>query len=205
MSVFQFLFNVVDLCEIENKLEENVQLKRMNDLYITEDGHRKEVHFSLSSMVEEALAKIHKLSESRLFRIFWEKQFHTLGAEEKALSMADIVELIWNSTEDELRNLIETLVSEEITLRQVEITFKDYKGKYGLLEDELGLLNRTLNEDMEISWIRQVVEKIRQFFSLKDCQNNAKSILDIGKILNLKGDFSVFEAIVNQVRISLCM
>ena len=175
----------------------------MTDLYIKKDGHQKEIYFNLDSDLEEAVSEVYKLSKNYLFWMFWKKQFHAHGAESHAWSAADIVGKVWTTAKEELRQLITSLISQEISYSQVRSVFKDYKEKADTLCGELLLLDQILYGEKEQDWVYQVIPKIMQIFSLDDCHSNARCILEIGKSLNLKGDFSVFETIADQVKNNL--
>ena len=181
-------------------MQEDIQCKTIAELYSGEKSDEKEIRFFFDKTQEEEISRIFKLSQSWLFSLYWDREFNEQDiAGDESLQASDVLEKIWISVEEELRSLLEDLASEEITLRHVDALFKEYRNKTDLLCEEIALLDCVINGSEQSEWILLVVEKINQFFKLQDCQSNARNILQVGKMLNLKGDFTAFEGIVQQV------
>ena len=181
---------------------QDIQHVNLKELCITEDNRQKVIYFELEPDFEQELCDICKLFSSFLFRYYWTRTLGCLkGINEESYSPSAIIDLVWKPVHADLKKVMDNLVSGKISVRLVGCIFKDYAGRTTELNSELSLVIRVLGSQQKPSiWLKPTVDKIKLYFTLQDSYVKADSILKIGEMLNLQGNFNLFKEIIQQVR-----
>jgi hypothetical protein len=122
------------------------------------------------------------------------------------LTFSEVVSRIWNPVFKQCRQLINTVHSREIKLREVDQLFRQYE--QGELFDQLCSLYKGMEACdgktvQDTKWIRTSVDLIKQYWALCKQAKAAATILDLKISLHLTGNFEVIEHVAKQVTESM--
>uniref|UniRef100_A0A672GQ29 RING-type E3 ubiquitin transferase n=1 Tax=Salarias fasciatus TaxID=181472 RepID=A0A672GQ29_SALFA len=205
-----FKFDVDDL---EVKQQVNIEASPLN--------HFMEVHpydqlppqmagvvtyFSLDEEIRDMAEVLHKFRDSYVFKKCWDQQAKLLAEDEveddpDEPQVADIMatletihEEIFMSCFDHFKDIYARLRDGTIRLEEVNQLFRDFKGKYEKLEQDLDIMCRVDNSN-DKRWILSRMQQIEQYHELHLAVASAEIIMMVKDTLCLQGDFRVLETL----------
>uniref|UniRef100_A0A672GQ00 RING-type E3 ubiquitin transferase n=1 Tax=Salarias fasciatus TaxID=181472 RepID=A0A672GQ00_SALFA len=200
-------------CEIVVKQQVNIEASPLN--------HFMEVHpydqlppqmagvvtyFSLDEEIRDMAEVLHKFRDSYVFKKCWDQQAKLLAEDEveddpDEPQVADIMatletihEEIFMSCFDHFKDIYARLRDGTIRLEEVNQLFRDFKGKYEKLEQDLDIMCRVDNSN-DKRWILSRMQQIEQYHELHLAVASAEIIMMVKDTLCLQGDFRVLETL----------
>ncbi len=123
-----------------------------------------------------------------------------------SLSLQNFVVLIWNPVYSECELLINSLKDKSIKLEEVRKIYEKYINHNENVTEQLYLLHSALElceernpSSMPPAWIKDTVDHMNNYLSLCKQSSAVRLILELRDRLNLTGDFTVVEDVVNQI------
>ena len=128
-----------------------------------------------------------------------------------SVSVSDITSKLWQPTVTKCTDLLTTLQKRTMTLSVVDQYFQPYfNNKEAALNDMINLFNglrhhvKTFGEPkMEERRIREAVDVVQQYWSLRTYSDAAKICLELKEKLKLTGNFDIVNVLASQVRYRL--
>ncbi|XP_029944697.1 E3 ubiquitin-protein ligase rnf213-alpha-like isoform X2 [Salarias fasciatus] len=203
----------VDVDDLEVKQQVNIEASPLN--------HFMEVHpydqlppqmagvvtyFSLDEEIRDMAEVLHKFRDSYVFKKCWDQQAKLLAEDEveddpDEPQVADIMatletihEEIFMSCFDHFKDIYARLRDGTIRLEEVNQLFRDFKGKYEKLEQDLDIMCRVDNSN-DKRWILSRMQQIEQYHELHLAVASAEIIMMVKDTLCLQGDFRVLETL----------
>ncbi len=152
-------------------------------------------------------------SRSSLFFLIWEQQMKNVAAsierkERADLTIEDIRTVLWDGTFKECSDLLDSLYSRTIKLREVEFYFGKVKLSSTLPDTLKGYLlelcrgvHNCIGSDRlnNLTWIDDVVQDICDFLSMFTLTKEARAVIELKTKLSLTDDFEEVEILANPV------
>lgn len=164
-------------------------------------------YFSLDKKVRYMAEVLYTFRDSYLFKVCWEKQAKRLAAEEMEEGDANqstvvdiqakpemIHEEIFVPCYDDYKDIYTCLRNGSIRLQEVNQLFRDFKGKYEKLAQDLDIMCR-IDKSTDKQWIHTRVQQIEQYHELHLAVASAQIIMRVKETLCLQGDFRVLETL----------
>ncbi|XP_077184308.1 E3 ubiquitin-protein ligase RNF213 isoform X2 [Paroedura picta] len=201
-------FVKVDVSEIEEKHNENLNSKALNEIVtvrhlVDHDYGNIEVYYNLSPDQKNIFENIYTFKESHIFRYCWVRAAKDLlGSqedlieEEDALSLDDVLKLIYEPCYSDFCRLYSTLESGELTFAEVNSLFGDFTNNYEELKKDLKMMCNQCHKD-DGKWINERVQQIQQYHELHLAVDSAKVINKVKEDLSLSGDFTVLRLLLD--------
>ncbi|XP_042360235.1 E3 ubiquitin-protein ligase rnf213-alpha [Plectropomus leopardus] len=204
----------VDVADMEASQQVDIEIKTLN--------HFMEVHpfdqmpspvagivtyFSLSEETRTMAEVLFTFRDSHIFKVCWEKQAKLVAAEEMLEDNPDQHEVVDIMATPEMihdeifepcfadyKDIYTRLKNGSIRLEEVNELFRDYKGKYEKLIQDLDIMCR-VDKSTDTQWIHSRVQQIEQYHELHLAVNSAQIIMMVKETLHLQGDFRVLETL----------
>ena len=195
----------VDLDEINGRLEVDISSRQMLELcHMRSTSDEPMVKFfDLSPKNKRMIHLLHHVRVSFLFISFWRKCLQKAAKlckdDSERLSMDKVQELAWTASYRRWRNLWESVISGEISLKEVEERFARFRDDAKSLEVEIEAAMACFSEED----IRHRIDQIKQCNKLTECSEAAETILEFQEAMNLKGDFQVLDDFRDQVNLGI--
>ena len=175
----------------------------MSQLCKRENEKIKDLMFNLPGIVEENLEMICYGFTSIIFRKTWNLTGQKIGE----IVLSDIIETVVEPVKKKLSKMMCSLLDGSITLGKVGRVFEKFRddNEPGYIIKEITILIPILHDENgeplrnKNLAIDSTANKICNFFKLQRNRKKAASIIKLGKSLNLKGSFQVFEEIKTEV------
>uniref|UniRef100_A0A672GQ55 RING-type E3 ubiquitin transferase n=1 Tax=Salarias fasciatus TaxID=181472 RepID=A0A672GQ55_SALFA len=163
-------------------------------------------YFSLDEEIRDMAEVLHKFRDSYVFKKCWDQQAKLLAEDEveddpDEPQVADIMatletihEEIFMSCFDHFKDIYARLRDGTIRLEEVNQLFRDFKGKYEKLEQDLDIMCRVDNSN-DKRWILSRMQQIEQYHELHLAVASAEIIMMVKDTLCLQGDFRVLETL----------
>lgn len=172
----------ISLCSLDDAVESDI------DVYFD--------CFKMARPLEPIFKKFNILSlqhQSVLFQNIWTQTKR--NAVNQEITIPDVNKL-WNPVFRECIELIKGICSRHITLKKVDYYFHDWETR--LIQQEIYQLYRALEAcgvkwEKEGGWIEKAVEHMKQYWSLLDQAEAAKTILELKDRLAITGNFAIIE------------
>ena len=171
------------------------------------------IFFGLSPDSKSMVSTLIRLGDSTLLRQFWEQNgskalaiMAQRGGEKTSLTVADVLELVWIPSKEQLLSLKQRFLSGEIPFKEVDKLLELFDNKYEDLAGEIRLItsNQNVRHDHLLEeTIRLRMRKIKQYHKLHTCIKAAGIILKFKNAVGLEGDFKDVEVLYNQVCLNL--
>ena len=150
---------------------------------------------------------ISKKHANGIFDRVWTERITDLVAA-GSVSVSDITSKLWQPTVTKCTDLLTTLQKRTMTLSVVDQYFQPYfNNKEAALNDMINLFNglrqhvKTFGEPkMEERRIREAVDVVQQYWSLRTYSDAAKICLELKEKLKLTGNFDIVNVLASQVR-----
>ncbi|XP_065503793.1 E3 ubiquitin-protein ligase RNF213 [Caloenas nicobarica] len=204
----------VDVGEVESQHSQDLSSKRLNTV-VDVEKRPPCTYYSLSPTLKECAQKMHSLKDSLIFQQFWEKAAQKAGEEygsskEEYGSLEEEVEDHVVSILD-LNNVFSCLISPcfvsyevlydklrsgSLTLSAVDRIFQEFTNHPEDIKTELNIICK-LRPEEDRDWVDQRFQQIQQYHEMHLTFDAAKIIANVKESLNLSGDFSVLENLLD--------
>lgn len=170
------------------------------------------IFFGLSPDSKSMVSTLSRLGDSTLLRQFWEQNgskalaiMAQRGGKKTSLTVADVLELVWIPSKEQLLSLEQRFLSGEIPFKEVDKLLELFDNKYEDLAGEIRLITSNQNGRHHLleETIRLRMKKIKQYHKLHTCIKAAGIMLKFKNAVGLEGDFQDVEVLYNQVCLNL--
>ena len=171
------------------------------------------IFFGLSPDSKSMVSTLSRLGDSTLLRQFWEQNgskalaiMAQRGGQKTSLTVADVLELVWIPSKEQLLSLKQRFLSGEIPFKEVDKLLELFDNKYEDLVGEIRLITSNQNgrhDRLLEETIRLRMRKIKQYHKLHTCIRAAGIMLKFKNAAGLEGDFQDVEVLYNQVWVNL--
>lgn len=170
------------------------------------------IFFGLSPDSKSMVSTLSRLGDSTLLRQFWEQNgskalaiMAQRGGKKTSLTVADVLELVWIPSKEQLLSLKQRFLSGEIPFKEVDKLLELFDNKYEDLAGEIRLITSNQNGRHHLleETIRLRMRKIKQYHKLHTCIRAAGIMLKFKNAAGLEGDFQDVEVLYNQVWVNL--
>ncbi|XP_022072402.1 E3 ubiquitin-protein ligase rnf213-alpha [Acanthochromis polyacanthus] len=210
----------VDIAEIEDTQQVNIEITALD--------HFMEVHqfdqlpspnagivtyFNLDEHVRQMAEVLYTFQDSYVFKMCWEKQAKLLASEEmedddpdeQAIAAVNATlevmhDDIFLACFEDYKDIYTRLKNGSIRLEEINQLFRDYKGKYIELAQDLDIMCR-VDKSTDKQWIHSRVQQIEQYHELHLAVASAQVIMMVKETLCLHGDFRVLETLTNVIHV----
>ncbi|XP_052050777.1 E3 ubiquitin-protein ligase RNF213 isoform X2 [Apodemus sylvaticus] len=194
----------VDFGNLETIHSQDLSNKRLNEVVIkspNSSSFKRKTHYCLSPDIREMASKLDSLKDSHIFQDFWHETaqlLNTLDKDPRELKflLPEVLEYLYKPCYDKFYKLYENLKSGEITFAEVDVVFRDFVDKYNELDADLKFMC-TMNPQDQKSWIPERIGQIKEYHTLHQAVSSAKVILQVRRALDVTGDFSVLNQLLN--------
>ncbi|KFU85914.1 E3 ubiquitin-protein ligase RNF213, partial [Chaetura pelagica] len=201
----------VDVCEVEHEHLQDLSSERLNT-FVAVERRPLLTYYSLSPELKKCAQKMHSLKDSLIFQTFWEEAAQTLGEEwesegeewETAGEEEDIPALDLNYVLSSLitpcftsyERLYDDLRSGSLTLSAVDTIFQEFVGNPEDIKTELNTICK-LRPGEASDWVDQRFQQIQEYHEMHVTLDAAKIIARVKDSLNLSGDFTILENLLD--------
>lgn len=207
---------VVDVEEMEERQQVDIEARRLKDFMevhqvdlLPTDQTGVVTYFQLDEEIRAMAEVLYTFQDSHLFNMCWDKQAKLVVTEEmedKEEDVADVMatpeaihDEIFQPAFSDYKNIYALLKSGQITLKDINQLFDDFKGNYEGLARELQIMSR-VEKATDKQWIHTRVQQIEQYHELHLAVASAEIITMVKETLCLQGDFSILETLTEAVR-----
>lgn len=201
----------VDVGEVEFQYSEDLGSKRLNA--VVNVGRRPlQTYYSLSPQLKEMAQKMHSCKDSLIFQQLWEEAAQKAGEEyesseeededddEPVLDLDEVFYSLISPCFESYEMLYDDLRSGSLTLSAVDTIFQEFTNHPEEIKTELNALCE-LRPGEDRNWVDQRSRQIQQYHEMHLAFDAAKVIANVKESLNLSGDFSVLENLLDIVSI----
>ncbi|XP_068269102.1 E3 ubiquitin-protein ligase RNF213 [Nyctibius grandis] len=204
----------VDVGEVECQHSEDLRSKRLNTV-VNVGRSPLQTYYSLSPKLKEFAEKMHSFKDSLIFQQFWEEAAQKAGEkyeisveEEKeeeeeeeddivpALDLGNVFSGLISPCFESYESLYDDLRSGSITLFAVDRIFQEFTNHPDDIRTELNTICN-LRPGEARDWVDQRFQQIQQYHEMHLTFDAAKIIANVKESLNLSGDFSILENLLN--------
>ena len=158
--------------------------------------------FKSAIPLEPMLANYYFLSEKCQSDIFFTVLSSKLRKARSTVKIADFVTAVWEPVFKECCHLVDNIRSRDIKLKDVDHYFHHIERNdlFHHLSNFCKAVELCHNKEPGSNfWIRDAVEQMKLYWSLRDQATAARTVLDLKESLELKGDFSIVENVARMV------
>ncbi|XP_061866845.1 E3 ubiquitin-protein ligase RNF213 isoform X2 [Colius striatus] len=197
----------VDVGEVESQHLEDLGSKRLKT--VVSVGKRPiQTYYSMSPNLKEFALKMHCLKDSLIFQQFWEEAAQEAGeccgsSEEQegdnvvpALDLDNVFSSLISPCFVSYGTLYDDLRSGSLKLSAVDRIFKEFTNHPEDIKTELNVMCE-LRPGQDRDWVEQRFQQIQQYHELHLAFEAAKIIASVKESLNLAGDFSILENLLD--------
>ncbi|KAM9281709.1 E3 ubiquitin-protein ligase RNF213 isoform 3-T4 [Morus bassanus] len=198
----------VDVGEVEFQHLEDLRSKRLNRV-VNVGETPLQTYYSLSPKLKEFAQKMHSFKNSLIFQQFWEEAAQKAGGEyesseeeEEEDSIVPVLDLD-NVFSDLIspcfvsyERLYDDLRSGSLALSAVDKIFQEFTNHPEVIKTELNTICK-LRPGEARDWVDQRFQQIQQYHEMHLTFDAAKIIANVKESLNLSGDFSILENLLD--------
>ncbi|KAM6317270.1 E3 ubiquitin-protein ligase RNF213 isoform 4-T4 [Podargus strigoides] len=203
----------VDVGEVEFQHSEDLCLKRLNT--VVNVGERPlQTYYSLSPELKVCAQEMHSFKESLIFQQFWEEAAEKVGRDcgtsgmdygssgEKEESVVpeldqdDVFHSLICPCFMSYARLYDDLSSGSLTLSAVDTIFQQFTNNPEDIKSELNTICE-LSPGGDRDWVDQRFQQIQQYHEMHLTFDAAKIIANVKDSLNLSGDFTILENLLD--------
>lgn len=202
-----FVFSIIGLSQLRHEIKENHLLMPIKSLCSTETASKKIlfVCFQLAQPLLSILNSYHFLSQvhhNALFQGIWSSKLKVIAKAKLTLSIPDLVTKIWNPVFEECCQLLDSVKSRSIKLKDVDRYFRELEGGY--MQHHLINLLKAIEKchgwtENSLAWVHGAMSHIKHYWSLCEQAEAACSVLGLRDTLKLTGDFKIIENVASKV------
>ena len=165
--------------------------------------------FQAAKPLEPILDHYHFLSSvhhSDLFQQLWISRLGEVFRSKATLTISDVVTEIWEPVFTKCCQLVESVYTKTIKLKDVDKYFHQHKGNYlnAILSNLFKAIEACYGRtDGDCSWIRPAIDQMEQYWSLCEQAEAANTVLHLKNSLGLTGNFEVIENVARKVTSSM--
>ncbi|KAK4812085.1 hypothetical protein QYF61_026917 [Mycteria americana] len=197
----------VDVGEVEFQYLEDLHSKRLNT--VVNVGKRPlQTYYRLSPKLKEFAQKMHSFKDSLIFQQFWEEAAQKAGEEYEsseeeeennivpALDLDNVFSSLISPCFASYERLYDDLRSGSLTLSAVDTIFQEFTNHPEDIKTELNTICK-LRPGEVTDWVDQRFQQIQQYHEMHLTFDAAKIIASVKESLNLSGDFSILENLLD--------
>ncbi|XP_028940022.1 E3 ubiquitin-protein ligase RNF213, partial [Antrostomus carolinensis] len=197
----------VDVGEVEFQYSEDLHSKRLNA--VVNVGKRPlQTYYSLSPKLKKMAQKMHSCKDSLIFQQFWEEAAQRAGEEYESseeededvdvpvLGLDEVFDSLIFPCFESYEMLYDDLRSGSLTLSAVDTIFQEFRNHPEEIKTELNAICK-LWPGEDRNWVDQRFRQIQQYHEMHLTFDAAKIIANVKESLNLSGDFSVLENLLD--------
>ena len=199
----------VDLDEIKEKLDKDLSSCKMSEICHRRSTNEEPIvkFFDLSVKNKRMIQSLQHIQASRLFYTFWQKCLQRAADLSKddpgkngRLAIDKVYELVWTPCNRRWRVLWESVITGEISLKEVKERFEGFQDNEQALDIETKTALECFSDEDNIDEIlHHRIDQIKQSLKLSECSDAAETILDFRDAMGLGGDFYALEGVRDQV------
>ncbi|KAM9843458.1 E3 ubiquitin-protein ligase rnf213-alpha-like [Aulostomus maculatus] len=203
----------VDVADIEAEQQVNIETMHLGDFMEVHPFNQLPsplagivTYFSLDEKMKDMSEELYTFKDSYIFKMCWERQARLLTTREMdganpiegKVDMIAIPETIYDDIFEPCfkyyKGIYRCLKNGSIKLEKVNRLFRDFKGKYKDLVQELEIMCR-IDKSTGKPWIHSRVQQIEQYHGLHLAVAAAEIIMMVKETLCLQGDFRALETL----------
>ncbi|XP_064378919.1 E3 ubiquitin-protein ligase RNF213 isoform X2 [Dromaius novaehollandiae] len=195
----------VVVAELELQHLEDLSSKRLNAVVNVGETPLR-TYYSLSQKLKECAQKMYTFKDSLIFQQFWEEAAQDTREEDEdeiseeqevpALGLEDVFDSLISPCFESYERLYDDLRSGSLTLSAVDRIFQEFTDHSEDIKTELNTICK-LRPGEERDWVDQRLQQIQQYHELHLTLDAAKIIANVKESLNLSGDFSILENLLD--------
>ncbi|XP_034046727.1 E3 ubiquitin-protein ligase rnf213-alpha [Thalassophryne amazonica] len=205
----------VDLADMEKRQEVEIESFPLNHFMevhpfgqLPSDKAGIVTYFDLEEDIRNAAEVLYTFRDSYMFKVCWDNQARSVAVKELGNEDSDehkIVDLmltpedihydIFEPCFSDYKDIYTCLKNGTMTLEKVKELFRQYKGKYKELAQDLDMMCR-IDNSVDKQWIPTKVEQIEQYHELHLAVASAEVIMMVKETLGLQGDFRVLQTLI---------
>lgn len=203
-----FLHFSVDVQRLEHKNQVNIESMTL-DSFMT--VHVLGQHsttpavtfFELDEDIRDMSKVLHIFIDSHIFKLCWQLQaleyIKTIEQRARVAPVTlDVIQAkIFKPCYSRYLQIYDQLKRGTFQLKQVDEIFKDFKGKYDKLSDDLAIMCHIDSNDHR--WIMRKVQQIKQYHEVDLAMESARVVHNVKETLCLQGDFHVLDLLLEVV------
>ncbi|KAM6245288.1 E3 ubiquitin-protein ligase RNF213 [Porphyrio hochstetteri] len=197
----------VDVGVLEFQHLEDLRSKKLNTVVSVGETHLQS-YYSLSPELKGFAQKMHTFKDSLIFQQLWEDTAQNVGEECESseeeedddsvpsLDLDHVFSSLVSPCFESYERLYDDLRSGSLTLHDVDVILPEstYHSEY--LKIELNIICQ-LRPGEDRGWVDQRLQQIQQYYEMHLTLDAAKIIDIVKKTLNLSGDFSILENLLD--------
>ncbi|XP_078257499.1 E3 ubiquitin-protein ligase rnf213-alpha-like isoform X2 [Rhinoraja longicauda] len=199
----------VAIDELEKLFDHDVREMKLNEVVTTEQIDAQFFapnlpmvsYFSLSEELKQMVSVIDSFKDSYILQMCWEKEAqHIYDSNEQynepPLSLEEVCTMIWNPCFDQYKGIFVKVKDASLTFTEVDNIFKDYRDRYEELRSDLKIMCG-IDGNTKDNWIEERIRQIKEYHQLHLAVESAQIIAKVQSVLNLTGNFTVLETLLN--------
>ena len=159
--------------------------------------------FTAATVLDPILVKFNFMETkyvNDLFPIIWKNQMKAAVGGKPDFKIGDVVTRIWEPTFLWCQTLLDELRGRSVRLSFIDEHFGIYHTDWDKLERDLTSLCRGVRRCLDkpeesTTWIKEVVQLMQQYWSLRQCTSIAETFVELKQKLQLEGNFDQVEAL----------
>uniref|UniRef100_A0A8C6ZCZ6 RING-type E3 ubiquitin transferase n=1 Tax=Nothoprocta perdicaria TaxID=30464 RepID=A0A8C6ZCZ6_NOTPE len=209
----------VSVAELELQHAEDLSSKKLNTVVNVGETPLK-TYYSLSQTLKFFVQKMYSFKDSLIFQQFWEEAAQNIKKEYEdedededeyetsehrevpILDLKNVFDSLISPCFESYERLYDDLRSGSLTLSAVDRIFQEFTNHSDDIKTELNTMCK-LRPGEKTDWVDQRLQQIKQYYELHLTFDAAKIIANVKESLNLSGDFTILEKLLDIVSIRL--
>lgn len=201
--------------DLKNLFDHDVREMKLNEVVMIEQIGAQDIvpyipmvsYFSLNEEIKQMASAIDRFKDSYILQMCWEKEAHHIYVSneqqnEPPLSLEEACTTIWNPCFDHYKDIFVKVKEASLTFAEVDNIFKDYRDRYEVLRSDLKIMCR-IDGNTKDNWIEERIRQIKEYHQLHLAVESAQIIAKVQSVLNLTGNFTVLETLLNVVSMNI--
>ncbi len=158
-------------------------------------------YFELEDDIRSMAEVLNTFKDSYIFRMCWVNEatkFAEVKGTELLITPKELHSDIFTPCYNGYKNTYTGLKDGSITFKNIDVTFRDYKGKNEELAAEFAIICR-LDRNDDQRWVQTRIHQIEQYHELHLAVQSAEVVKMVKEALCLGGDFEVLEKLLDTV------
>ncbi|KAL7850786.1 hypothetical protein SRHO_G00201350 [Serrasalmus rhombeus] len=164
-------------------------------------------YFDLDDDVRSMAEGLHTFKESYIFKMCWENQAKdfAMKSDDESSALSEVPDLlatpdviyfdIFQPCYSKYQKIHASLKNGSMTFEEVDVIFRDYRGKYEELAEDVAIMCKLDSTD-DKRWIPRRIQQIEQYHELHLAVESAQVVMMVKQTLCLQGDFQVLEKLL---------
>ncbi|XP_025892633.1 E3 ubiquitin-protein ligase RNF213 [Nothoprocta perdicaria] len=203
----------VSVAELELQHAEDLSSKKLNTVVNVGETPLK-TYYSLSQTLKFFVQKMYSFKDSLIFQQFWEEAAQNIKKEYEdedededeyetsehrevpILDLKNVFDSLISPCFESYERLYDDLRSGSLTLSAVDRIFQEFTNHSDDIKTELNTMCK-LRPGEKTDWVDQRLQQIKQYYELHLTFDAAKIIANVKESLNLSGDFTILEKLLD--------